>query len=468
MESCSFQSQLLSVMEVLAKAAVAEINRCVDESCAVLRLEVSQSRRDIDLLKSKCEVMEAELRRSRMRARRKVFYPPAAARLPPLVKVVLNKGSQSSHWDTPMETQAPDKPQQCAEDMEPANGADHILIKEECTEEDMWKNDAENRLISGAEHQPCFGASKPTQTDSFAEHYHTAEKPTHSESVVSQTESYSAFPKQQLNSNQNETELLVKHEKEEETDENAAPLTSAHTFVIETAEGQLWSSSMSGETGDPSVSYTEQQFEQIPPAFASPTRLHLEDVAPRIYSVGKLNSVKSVARVKRRARTIGCKRPQSEEGHNTVCQIGSIDPSFISQQLQHHNRDDALHTTNPEDLTGPNPAALFGTHRVSSSSSSLTRRMRTPWRSGLSEKRFSCTYCDKSFTRFSQLKEHLRSHTGEKPFSCMQCGRSFTKQCNLIRHAVVHSGEKPYECSLCGKCFTQRSSLKSHQKTAHL
>ena len=71
MENCSFHSQLLSVMEVLAKAAVAEINRRVDDSCAVLRLEVSQSRRDIDLLQRKCEAMEAELRRSRMRARRK-------------------------------------------------------------------------------------------------------------------------------------------------------------------------------------------------------------------------------------------------------------------------------------------------------------------------------------------------------------------------------------------------------------
>lgn len=71
MESCSFHSQLLSVTEVLAKAAVAEINRRVDASCAVLRLEVSQSRRDIELLKRKCEVMEAELRRTRMRARRK-------------------------------------------------------------------------------------------------------------------------------------------------------------------------------------------------------------------------------------------------------------------------------------------------------------------------------------------------------------------------------------------------------------
>lgn len=71
MENGSFHNRLLSVMEVLAKAAVAEINRCVDDGCAVLRLEVSQSRRDIELLRRKCELMEAELRRNRMRARRK-------------------------------------------------------------------------------------------------------------------------------------------------------------------------------------------------------------------------------------------------------------------------------------------------------------------------------------------------------------------------------------------------------------
>lgn len=71
MENCGFQSQLLAVMEVLAKAAVAEINRRVDDSCSVLRLEVSQCRRDIELLKSKCEVMEAELKRSPARARRR-------------------------------------------------------------------------------------------------------------------------------------------------------------------------------------------------------------------------------------------------------------------------------------------------------------------------------------------------------------------------------------------------------------
>lgn len=94
------------------------------------------------------------------------------------------------------------------------------------------------------------------------------------------------------------------------------------------------------------------------------------------------------------------------------------------------------------------------------------RRLRTHWRANVAgERRFSCSFCERRFVRFGQLKEHLRSHTGERPYTCTQCGRSFTKQGNLIRHAVVHSGEKPYQCSLCGKCFTQRSSLKSHQKT---
>ena len=67
MASCNFQSQLLSIMEVLAKAAVAEINQRVDDSCAVIRLEMTQSQRDIDVLKRKCQMMEGELKKTRVR-----------------------------------------------------------------------------------------------------------------------------------------------------------------------------------------------------------------------------------------------------------------------------------------------------------------------------------------------------------------------------------------------------------------
>ncbi|XP_071386168.1 uncharacterized protein [Centroberyx affinis] len=477
MESCSFQSQLVSVMEILAKAAVAEINRRVDDSCALLRLEISQSQRDIDVLKRKCEAMEAELRRTRMRARRKGFYPPAAERYSPLVKVVLNKERETAAWDRQMDAEEQIQPPQCA-DMEPAGEAEPILIKEESAEEDEWKSDPQDKLMSGAGQSACFEDTEPAQTEGFAEHYRPAENPADPGSLLPPTDGYDTFPEQQPNGNQGEAELSVKHEKEEAPVESAAPLDSGHRFVMEEADGQLWSSNPGRDAGDPSFSYAAQQYEQIPSMFTTQSGLPLshsvpEDMEPPIHSVGKSQStVVSAARVKRRARAFGYKRPQPaqapEEAHNTLTQINSVgQSSLIPQPTQHQYRDLAPHARNEnEDLMAPNPATS-AYNGYSRGSFGLVRRMRTPWRSGVGEKRFSCTYCGKSFMRFSQLKEHLRSHTGEKPFSCLQCGRSFTKQCNLIRHAVVHSGEKPYECALCGKCFTQRSSLKSHQKTAH-
>ncbi|XP_053186768.1 zinc finger and SCAN domain-containing protein 20 [Scomber japonicus] len=479
MESSSFHTQLLSVMEVLAKAAVAEIDRRVDISCSVLQLEVSRSRSDIDLLQRKCELMEAELRRSRIRARRRVFHPPAAEIFSPLVKVVLNKERPITAWDRQEDGEAPAQPQQRA-DEEPVNEAEAVQIKEECADEDMWKNDPVDKLISGAEQPPRFEASQPSQTDSFVERYHSSENAADTAALVSPADGYDTFTEQQQQQqhqqleNEAEADPEVKHEKEEESDENAAPPLDSGQFAVDEADAQLWSTGEDGNAAaDPSFSsYAEQQYEQIPPGFSSLSGL--VDLVPRIHSVGKSHSVMvSAARAKRRARSFCFKRPQLDEGHGALCQINSADQSSIPPPTQHQYRDLTAHTRSPnEDLMVPNPAAS-ASYRSSSTTSGggggfvLSRRMRTPWRSSIVEKRFSCTYCHKSFMRFSQLKEHLRSHTGEKPFSCMQCGRSFTKQCNLIRHAVVHSGEKPYECSLCGKCFTQRSSLKSHQKTAH-
>lgn len=71
MAQYTFQEQLLSVMEILAKAATEEINRRVADSCAVIRIELSRSQRDIDSLKRKCQVMENELKKVRGRGRRK-------------------------------------------------------------------------------------------------------------------------------------------------------------------------------------------------------------------------------------------------------------------------------------------------------------------------------------------------------------------------------------------------------------
>lgn len=464
MESLSFQNQLLSVVEVLAKAAVAEINRRVDDSCAVLRLELSHSRRDIDLLKRKCEVLEAEVRRSRIRVRRRVFHPPAADRFPPLVKLVLDKDRHNTEWDGDLDCGNPGAPPQCS-DTEPAPADEHILIKEEGAEEDAWRNDTDDKMSdsSGVEQLPDFPESPRAETDGFVEHYHSTGDPAGAGSLVSPVDGFDAFPEQPSDVGRDDAEPVVKLETDHDADENAAPLET-DDFVTEEDEAQMWMSSLCRDAGGPGVSYAGAQFEQDPAAFASQSSLFLEDSAgSRVHSAGRSQSaLMSAARAKRRARNFAYRRSQPEEGHGALSQINCVDPSLSPQQdgdgesSQSHPDDDAM---SPEQ-----PAHFYAHGR---SGFGLARRMRAPWRAGLSEKRFGCSFCDKCFMRFSQLKEHLRSHTGEKPYSCMQCGRSFTKQCNLIRHAVVHSGEKPHECAICGKCFTQRSSLKSHQKTAH-
>ncbi|KAJ8272834.1 hypothetical protein GJAV_G00093970 [Gymnothorax javanicus] len=81
----TFQTQLVSIMEILAKAAVAEINRCVDDSCAVFRLEITQSQREIEALKHKLRVLERELlktgHRKKVRSPALVENPSPAERV---------------------------------------------------------------------------------------------------------------------------------------------------------------------------------------------------------------------------------------------------------------------------------------------------------------------------------------------------------------------------------------------------
>lgn len=53
-----FHTQLASIMEVLANAAVAEICQLVDDGFATLRLEISRSQRENLALKSRLRLME--------------------------------------------------------------------------------------------------------------------------------------------------------------------------------------------------------------------------------------------------------------------------------------------------------------------------------------------------------------------------------------------------------------------------
>ncbi|CAJ1082901.1 zinc finger protein 771-like [Xyrichtys novacula] len=78
-------------------------------------------------------------------------------------------------------------------------------------------------------------------------------------------------------------------------------------------------------------------------------------------------------------------------------------------------------------------------------------------------RRFSCSFCKKSFSLRLDLVRHRRIHNGQKTFSCSVCGRGFSRRPNLQRHQLVHTGEKPYSCSECGKRFKQKAHLYLHR-----
>ncbi|XP_064783405.1 uncharacterized protein LOC135507729 isoform X2 [Oncorhynchus masou masou] len=83
------------------------------------------------------------------------------------------------------------------------------------------------------------------------------------------------------------------------------------------------------------------------------------------------------------------------------------------------------------------------------------------------EKPFGCQLCRASFSHSFNLKRHQRVHTGEKPFSCPQCEKRFSHQHQLKMHLKVHTGERPFACTHCGKRFSERSYLRIHQQKMH-
>lgn len=62
--SVAFHTQLASIMEVLANAAVAEICELVDNGYAVLHLEISRSQKENESLRRKLRLMEMKVARA--------------------------------------------------------------------------------------------------------------------------------------------------------------------------------------------------------------------------------------------------------------------------------------------------------------------------------------------------------------------------------------------------------------------
>ncbi|KAM9494368.1 uncharacterized protein Hap1MRO34_004304 [Clarias gariepinus] len=172
-----FQSQLASIMEMLAKSAVLEIGKLVEESHAVFRREISRRISENQALKKKCDVLESELKANRRSAREREHEtehereqehagPQREAGHRPTIDGVFGKEWCMELWRD-KESSAVQKHQDHADpcvieavDLMEDDGPDTIIIKDETFDDGPGKSKPQVNSSSGKDADPAFSGSE--------------------------------------------------------------------------------------------------------------------------------------------------------------------------------------------------------------------------------------------------------------------------------------------------------------------
>lgn len=81
----------------------------------------------------------------------------------------------------------------------------------------------------------------------------------------------------------------------------------------------------------------------------------------------------------------------------------------------------------------------------------------------ISERKYKCDECNKTFRDRKIYKRHLNLHKGIRNEMCDLCGKKFCNKNDVTRHhKTVHLGIKKYVCTVCKKPFSNSSNLESH------
>ncbi|KAA8588898.1 zinc finger protein with KRAB and SCAN domains 1 [Etheostoma spectabile] len=404
--SLDVESQLLSIMDVLVKAAVAEISQLFSLSSASLRLNLTQSLKENEALRMRMKVMRSELFSLKLQTRtnRPVsrFSPIRGStpkpRAKPQVVIKAPVAEKTGGEAASISLQSENKTSTTASQVKFANMEipDIILIKDEDDVGGCGPVVGQNDFVSSS-----MQGDVSTGTPNL-------------ESC--------------LTSDNKELRIVSVHGRGE------GPLQEERDTLFTVSELQAFSSL----SPDHNAIHGSLQNFTTGANDRAPMR-RMEDNRNGQLEQNHSNKIASTAFNPAINTQIGV---DGQVGH----------PSLVSQFAQQQN-------VFPHGVNKSLDCSFCGEHFLSREDLIVHRASHT------GESPVLCNFCGKSFINKNTLSIHMRIHTGEKPYACTQCGKRFTQNGSLKIHLRTHSGEKPYTCNQCTASFNNPSNLRRHMTT---
>uniref|UniRef100_A0A8C7RX52 C2H2-type domain-containing protein n=1 Tax=Oncorhynchus mykiss TaxID=8022 RepID=A0A8C7RX52_ONCMY len=497
-----FHTQIASIMEVLANAAVAEICKLVDDDYAVFRLEITQSQKENRALRRKLQLQELKVSRERAEG---TMRERVLASRPRSVKILdryrgmargdghLTGGHRSFVKPAGHNTWRDDQP--ITVDEGSGTSTQHVIMIEsadieaagpgfkqersEGEEDPRHSIDIQTVATGGAPAAPEDPTASPAQ-------------PRTRRSITEVSGMLNAVLKSETDTKTlTVTQRLLPTGSDHRSDpERLEPLGcppalgSEYLLYGNLSPRTIQSHRDSGdvlETGNnPSCSYTtEMDPDNMPLGLERQTDLPTRDwnrYSSSVYSEGCLDKKGEGLVVGEVTVKVEGDAPPTWNADSHLGDELSQGRDFLDYSesletntnvvthsplhaLRHH--DPVSTSMGPSDSHGH----VFFDQVLNSNNRARAQTQGGGATSGYSkEKRFLCMFCNKGFSCSQKVERHQRVHTGEKPFSCTQCDMRFAQAGHLKRHQRVHTGEKPYNCTQCDMRFAQAGDLKRHQR----
>ncbi|XP_064783346.1 zinc finger protein 18-like [Oncorhynchus masou masou] len=487
-----FQTQIASIMEVLANAAVAEICKLVDDDYAVFRLEITQSQKENRSLRRKLQLLELKMARDRVLASR------------PSIKILdryrgmargeghLTGGHRSFVKPAGHNAWGDDQP---ITDEGSATSSQHVIMIESIdaeTAETAGPGVKQER--SEVEEDPRH--SRNIQTGMAGVHPVATEDPI---ATVQPRTQRSITEVRDRHKSETDTETLTvtqsliltgsDHRSDPERlglGPLGCPLAPGSEYLLydnpnmRAVNSHLDSGDVLETGNDPSCSYaTEMDPANMRLGLETHTDLSRGDwnrYSGSVYSEGCLDKKGEGLLIDEVTVKVEGDPPPIWNADSQLGDRHSQGRDFLDyRESLETNQNVATHSP-LHALRDHDPVSTSMGHSDSQGRVLFDQVLNSKDRpgaqvqgggetsGGIKEKQFLCMFCNKGFSCPQKVEIHQRVHTGVKPYSCNQCHMRFAQAGNLKRHQMVHTGVKPFSCPQCPMCFAQAGDLKRHQR----